>query len=101
MSWGSLDNEDELKQEYLLSLDPGEVIEEPEDILTLGQLRREQGMTQLEAADAAHKTQEWVSLIERQGVRRTKLPTLVDYIAALGGQLQIHAIFGNEKHRIL
>lgn len=64
---------------------------ELEKALTLGELRRAREMTQTQLADALETTQPGVSAIEQ----RTDLyvSTLRSYIEALGGRLDITAVF--------
>jgi DNA-binding XRE family transcriptional regulator len=83
-----------------LQVDPErwERIEEEARVLVavheLAALRERQGHTQVEVADALKVSQARVSKIEHQ--EDIYLSTLRDYIAALGGRLEVRAIFPDE-----
>jgi DNA-binding XRE family transcriptional regulator len=62
-----------------------------EDAMTLADLRRRAGMTQVELAAVLGLTQGRVSRIERE--REVYLTTLREYVEALGGQLELAAVF--------
>lgn len=67
---------------------------EKREILTglrLGELRNERGLTQVQLADRMGMSQENVSRIER--AEDTQLSTIRRYIEALGGNLELHAVF--------
>jgi transcriptional regulator with XRE-family HTH domain len=59
--------------------------------LALGKLREQRGATQVETAAAMGVSQVNVSRIERE--ENVYLSTLARYVAALGGQLRIEAVF--------
>lgn len=64
------------------------------DALALGalrELREQQGVTQTELAAVLGTTQTNVSRIEHE--RDTYVSTLSEYVAALGGRLELRAIF--------
>jgi hypothetical protein len=61
---------------------------------TLGELRRARKITQDELARLMSTTQPNVSRIERGG--EMELSTLRSYIEALGGRLEVSAVFGDE-----
>ncbi len=65
-----------------------------EDALTLGRIRESRGMTQTTVAGALGVTQANVSRIEHQD--DLYLSTLREYVEALGGRLQIAAIFDDQ-----
>ncbi len=65
-----------------------------EDALALGRLREARGTTQVELAGALGVTQANVSRIEHQD--DLYLSTLREYVEALGGRLQIAAIFDDQ-----
>ncbi len=65
-----------------------------EDALTLGRIRESRGMTQTAVAGALGQTQANVSRIEHQD--DLYLSTLREYVEALGGRLQISAIFDDQ-----
>ena len=65
-----------------------------EDALTLGRIRESRGMTQTMVAGALGVTQANVSRIEHQD--DLYLSTLREYVEALGGRLQIAAIFDDQ-----
>ena len=62
---------------------------------TLGELRRARKITQAELARLMATTQPNVSRIERAG--EMELSTLRSYIEALGGRLEIAAVFDDER----
>jgi DNA-binding Xre family transcriptional regulator len=59
--------------------------------LRLAELRVERGLTQVQLAERLGMTQENVSRIER--AEDTQLSTIRRYIEALGGNLELHAVF--------
>jgi DNA-binding XRE family transcriptional regulator len=59
--------------------------------LRLAELRAERGLTQVQLAERLGMTQENVSRIER--AEDTQLSTIRRYIEALGGSLELHAVF--------
>ena len=61
--------------------------------LRLAELRTEQGLTQVQVAERLGTTQENVSRIER--AEDTQLSTIRRYIEALGGSLELHAVFAD------
>ncbi|MFB7254190.1 XRE family transcriptional regulator [Streptomyces nojiriensis] len=63
----------------------------------LADARKRRQMTQRSMADAMGISQSRVSAIERGDLSRSELSTLVAYVAALGGKLEIVADFGDEK----
>jgi DNA-binding Xre family transcriptional regulator len=80
-----------------LKADPerrAQIEEGTREILTavrLVELRRERGLTQVQLAERLGMTQENVSRIER--AEDTQLSTIRRYIEALGGNLELHAVF--------
>lgn len=66
-----------------------------EDALRLGELRERQGMTQKDVAAALRVSQTNVSKIERQ--QELYVSTVQRYVAALGGQLRLCAVLGDEE----
>jgi transcriptional regulator with XRE-family HTH domain len=64
---------------------------EGERLAALADLRRDAGLTQVELARALRITQGSLSQLERQ--HDAKLSTLVQYVAGLGGELRIEAVF--------
>ena len=64
------------------------------DALALGELREARGATQVAVAGAAGVVQANVSRIERQD--NLYLSTLREYVEALGGRLQIAAVFPDQ-----
>lgn len=64
-------------------------------VLTLAELRRLRGLTQVEVATAAGMDQSELSKAERRADHR--LSTLRRYIEALGGELEVVARFGSER----
>lgn len=65
------------------------------DSLALAQLREQCGRTQGEIAEVIGTSQANVSRIEGQG--DLYLSTLSNYIAALGGQLELVAVFPDQR----
>ncbi|MDQ3514062.1 MAG: helix-turn-helix domain-containing protein [Chloroflexota bacterium] len=65
-----------------------------ESALDLAEVRQRRGLTQVVVASALEQTQANVSRIEHSG--DLYLSTLNDYVTALGGQLQINAVFPDE-----
>lgn len=64
----------------------------------LYELRKEQGVTQIEVADRLGVSQGSVSELERR--EDVYLSTLRGYVEALGGQLEINAVFGTNRRRV-
>lgn len=67
--------------------------------LTLRQLREEVGKTQAELAELAEVTQSALSRIERR--EDNPIEALRRYVEALGGELEIVAVLGNKRVRLL
>lgn len=65
------------------------------DAVALAELRESRGLTQTELAAALEQTQANVSRVERQ--RDLYLSTLADYVRALGGELEVNAVFDGER----
>jgi DNA-binding XRE family transcriptional regulator len=63
----------------------------------LAEVRRQQGMTQLELADSLNISQAAVSSIERGELSRSELSTIRRYVEALGGKIEIVADFGDQR----
>lgn len=66
--------------------------------VSLPELRRLKGMTQVDLAEAVGMDQSELSKAERRGDRRVS--TLRRYVEALGGKLEITARFGARSYRI-
>lgn len=62
-----------------------------DDALTLAELRQRQGVTQQQVAQTLNVSQANVSRIEHE--EDVYLSTLRGYVAALGGRLEINAVF--------
>lgn len=62
--------------------------------LRLGELRQRRNQTQVNLAQALNTSQANVSRMERTG--NPYLETLADYVDALGGRLEITAVFDDE-----
>lgn len=65
------------------------------DALTLAGLRKGRGVTQVELAGRLGKTQGNVSELERRD--DVYLSSLREYVEALGGRLEVEAIFDEER----
>ncbi len=74
-----------------------------EDVLALSQLRERRGATQRTVAGALGTSQPNVSKIESRMDRHgdVYLSTLSDYIEALGGRLEIAAVFSDETVQLM
>ena len=66
--------------------------------MTLVTLRKESGLTQVEAAERTKMTQGELSRFERREDRL--LSSLRKYVKALGGELQIWAVFEDKTIRL-
>ncbi len=66
--------------------------------LTLADLRKELGLTQVEAAELLSMTQGQVSQLESR--RDHLLSTLRRHIEALGGHLEVTAVVGDKRIRL-
>jgi len=64
------------------------------DVLALSQLREERGLTQRELAEQMRVTQANISRVEHQ--EDLYLSTLRNYVEALGGRLEVHAVFDDQ-----
>ena len=62
-----------------------------ENAMALAEMRRSRGMTQQQLADAMHVSQANVSRIEHG--EDAQLSTIRSYILALGGRLEVRAVF--------
>jgi transcriptional regulator with XRE-family HTH domain len=63
--------------------------------MELRELRQEAGKTQAEVAEVAEMTQAELSKIERRDDHL--LSTLRRYVTALGGEIEVVAVFGNKR----
>ena len=68
------------------------------NVLTLQQLRQGFDMTQVEVARAADMTQSELSRLESRADHR--ISTLRRYVDALGGKLEITAVFGRRRVKL-
>jgi hypothetical protein len=66
--------------------------------MTLQELRRGLDMTQVDAARAAEMTQSELSRMESRGDHR--ISTLRRYVEALGGKLEVMAVFGGKRVKL-
>lgn len=84
-------------------LDQEQVAERTEQLLDqvrayrLVEVRKEQGLTQTDVADAMHVGQSRISKLERGDLDAAGIRTLRDYVHALGGQLEVVATFGEMR----
>jgi DNA-binding XRE family transcriptional regulator len=67
--------------------------------LTLRQLREEAGKTQVEMADLVAVTQSALSRMERR--EDNPIDVLRRYVEALGGELEVVAVLGNKRVKLL
>jgi predicted transcriptional regulator len=67
-------------------------------LLTLRELRQMSGKTQIEVAEVAKMTQGELSKAERR--EDHLLSTLKRYVEALGGELEVAAVFGDKRVRL-
>ena len=63
----------------------------------LAEIRKGRGMTQAGVAAEMNVTQTRVSAVERGTLDRTELGTVIAYVKALGGRVEIVADFGDER----
>lgn len=63
----------------------------------LREIREEQGVTQKELAGRMSLTQPTISALESGDIERSGLATLKAYVEALGGTVEVIAIFGDRK----
>jgi hypothetical protein len=68
------------------------------DELTLQELRQDCAMTQVQVAHAAEMTQSELSRLESRADHR--ISTLRRYVDALGGKLEITAVFGKRRVKL-
>ena len=66
--------------------------------MTLQELRQGLEMTQVDAARAAEMTQSELSRLESRGDHR--ISTLRRYVEALGGRLEVTAVFGSRRVKL-
>jgi hypothetical protein len=66
--------------------------------MSLQELRRGLAKTQTQVADAAEMTQSELSRLESRGDHR--ISTLRRYVEALGGELEIAAVFGGRRVKL-
>jgi predicted transcriptional regulator len=63
----------------------------------LRELREIQQLTQVQLAESLHVSQNRVSRFEHGDIEKAQVDTLRRYIEALGGELKIDAIIGNQR----
>jgi hypothetical protein len=66
--------------------------------LTLQELRRDLSKTQVDVARTADMTQSELSRLESRGDHR--ISTLRRYVEALGGELEVSAVFGGRRVKL-
>lgn len=69
------------------------------DVLKLSLLRTEKGLTQEDIAELLNMSQSNVSRIEHED--DVYLSTLSDYVTALGGQLEVNAVFADHTVKLI
>jgi DNA-binding XRE family transcriptional regulator len=67
--------------------------------MSLRQLREEAGMTQIEVAELVELTQSALSRMERR--EDNPIDALRRYVEALGGELEVVAVLGNKRVKLL
>jgi DNA-binding XRE family transcriptional regulator len=67
--------------------------------LSLRQLREDAGKTQEEIAELAEITQSALSRLERRD--NNPIATIRSYVEALGGELEVVAVLGNKRVRLM
>ncbi len=67
--------------------------------LTLRELREEAGLTQVEVSKLADMTQSALSRLERR--EDNPIPALRQYVEALGGELELVAILGHKRIKLV
>jgi predicted transcriptional regulator len=68
------------------------------DEMTLQELRQRMKLTQVDAARSADMTQSELSRLESRGDHR--ISTLRRYVEALGGRLEVTAVFGGKRVKL-
>jgi len=66
-----------------------------DEVLALADLRESRGVTQTQLAESLGVSQPNVSKVEH--TEDIRLSTIIHYVAALGGHLELKAVFPNEK----
>jgi len=69
------------------------------DALGLARIRAERQVTQVELAARLDRSQGNISELERRS--DVYLSSLREYVEALGGELEVSAVFGGERHSIV
>lgn len=69
------------------------------DAMALGEIREQRGLTQSDVAELLAVTQGRVSRLERSP--DVYLSTLREYVEALGGRLEVAALFDDDRERVL
>ncbi len=72
--------------------------QEEVEALTLQELRRGLSKTQVDVAKTAEMTQSELSRLESRGDHR--ISTLRRYVEALGGELEVTAVFGGRRVKL-
>ena len=66
----------------------------------LREVREAQGVTQQELAKRMNITQPTISALESGDLERSGLTTLISYVEALGGTIEVTARFGDRRLRL-
>ena len=69
------------------------------DALGLARIRAERQVTQVELAARLDRSQGNISELERRS--DVYLSSLREYVEALGGELEVNAVFDGKRHRIV
>ena len=89
-----------------LNLDPVRVeakrsaLEARQAAFKLRELRKQAAMTQVEVAAKLGVAQTMVSQIESGAINRSLMSTLERYVEALGGKLEVSAVFGDQRFKV-
>jgi predicted XRE-type DNA-binding protein len=85
------------------ALAPGRVTEARKELdrrehaYRLNEVRNQMDLSQAKVAEAMHVAQPRVSELENGDISRVLVSTLADYIQALGGKLELTAVFADRR----
>jgi predicted transcriptional regulator len=72
--------------------------EAEDELVTLSELRKAAGLTQVEVSKRSGIDQGELSRLERRIAPR--IETVARYVEALGGQIEVNAVFGGKRVRV-